>query len=228
LTHFFHAHNALIGELLAHDGEAFRLYRSTTESGHIFYRNLRCGDIPNLPVVLVLNKPYARIEKEVAKDRDRKAFGEPLREAFYGVWAKGFFGGRWNAAQHVIKAAEPLWQRGTGHPLLAAIARATYYGWDQQKAKELFGDGYFAESHSHLPAETLQFSELEAGWCRKGRVKLPSYFESFGVVSAWRRVQDITAAAREEARKQGARRPTSAENEAIGLLRSILYELTPR
>ena len=74
LTHFFHEHNPLIGEALTGDGHDFQLFRSTTDGGHIFYRNLKRGDIPDLPIVLVLNKQYARIEKEVAKDRDRKAF----------------------------------------------------------------------------------------------------------------------------------------------------------
>ncbi len=227
LTHFFHPRNPLIGELLASDGEDFRLYRSTTDGGHIFYRNLRRGDIPELPVVLVLNKSYARIEKEVDKDRDRKAFGEPLREVFYGVWANGFFRRNWQALHQVIEAAGPLWQHGSGHPLLAVIARAMHYGWNPDHSAKHFGDRYYAESRSHIPGEAIRFAEFEEQWRHEGRIKLPSYFESFGMISARRRVQELAQAAKEEARKQGARRPSRAENEAIALLRSVLQELTP-
>jgi hypothetical protein len=227
LTHFFHANNALLGERLATQGDAFQLFRSTTDGGHIFYRNLRRGDIPNLPVVLVLNKPCARIEKEVAKDRDRKAFGEPLREIFYSVWASGFFRGRWDALHHVIEAAKPLWEQGSGHPLLAAISRSMYHSWNSVNSVAHFQDRFYAESHSHIPGDTIRFSEIEAEWRRESRIKLPSYFESFGVISACKHLQDLAHAAKAEARRQGARRPTRAENEGITLLRRILSELAP-
>ena len=227
LSHFFYEQNPLIGEFLMGDGDAFRLFRSTTDGGHIFYRNLRRGDIPDLPVVLVLNKQYANIEKEVAKDRDRKAFGEAMREIFYGVWAKGFFRNR--AAQvHIVTAAKRLWQQGRGHPLLGAIGRATYSCWPSDDADRFFGNGFYAESPTHEAKEMIRFDEIEALWIREGRIKLPSYFATFGVISARKRVQDITEAAKAEARKKGARRPTRAEGAAIAVLRGVLQELAPK
>lgn len=227
LTHFFYEQNPLLGEQLAGDGRDFRLFRSTTDGGHIFYRNLRRGDIPDLPVVLVLNKQYARIEKEVAKDRDRNAFGEAVREIFYGVWAKGFF--RYSSAQeHIITAAKPLWQTGRGHPLLAAIGRGTNHRWPRESSARTFGKGFYAESSTSDARDMMRFSEIESLWVRDGRIKLPSYFASFGVTSALQHLQDMSNAAKSEARKKGAHRPTRAEAAAIAVLRNVLLELAPR
>lgn len=227
LSHFFHEGNPLIGEKLLDRGPDFRLYRSTTGSGHIFYRNLRRGDIPDLPVVLVLNKPYARIEKEVAKDRDRKAFGDEVREIFYSVWAKSFF--TWQSSQrHVVAAAKPIWEQGRGHPLLAAIARPQYGHWPSSDAERVFGKQFYAESSSSDARELIQFNEIEELWNREGRRKLPAYFSAFGVISARRHIEEIHETAKAEARKKGAHRPTPAESAAIAVLRDVLRDFAPK
>ena len=228
LTHFYYDGNPVIGAKLLGHGQDFRVFRSTTAGGHIFYRNLRRGDIPDLPVVLVLNKQYQRIEKEVAKDRDRKAFGEPLRETFYNIWAQHFFRG-WAAQEPIVASAKRLWQQGRGHPLLAAIGRVSAHGqWPAVRSAAMFGNGFYAESHTSDASQLLRFSDQEAAWQREGRIKLPSYFETFGVVSARRREKELHEAARLEARKKGAHVPTRAEAAAIGVLRHVLSELAPK
>ena len=42
----------------------------------------------NLPVVLVINKGFERIEKKIRSDRDRNAFGGALMELFYQIFAR--------------------------------------------------------------------------------------------------------------------------------------------
>ena len=79
LSHFFYERNPLLGEKLwASWHEHFAIYRATTPDGHVFYRRLRRGRIPDLPVVLVIDKQFERIEKKTNRDRDRNAFGEEL------------------------------------------------------------------------------------------------------------------------------------------------------
>ena len=82
LTHFFYEANPLLGELLwSSPRKDFAIYASTWATrGCVFYRNLRRGFIPNLPVVLVVNKEYQQIEKQIANDRDRNSFGDKLIE----------------------------------------------------------------------------------------------------------------------------------------------------
>ena len=65
-------------EFIARDwNEQFAIYRATTPDGHVFHRRLRRGRIPDLPVVLVIEKQFERIEKKTRRDRDRNAFGDP-------------------------------------------------------------------------------------------------------------------------------------------------------
>ncbi|MCZ7636807.1 MAG: hypothetical protein M5U12_12660 [Verrucomicrobia bacterium] len=71
LSHFFHDRNPLLGpKLWASWNEQFAIYRATTPDGHVFYRRLRRGRIPDLPVVLVIEKQFERIEKKTRRDRD--------------------------------------------------------------------------------------------------------------------------------------------------------------
>lgn len=145
LDHFFFVGNRLIGNEIASHGRDFVVYQSTTPDGHIFYRNLKRGGIPSLPLVLVLNKEYAAIEKKIASDRDRNAFGEELRKLFYSVWARSFFKG-WKSRERIaVEAARNCWERGAGHPLLAEIASygRPMSGWDTEAVRDVFGGQVF-------------------------------------------------------------------------------------
>ncbi len=89
LNHFFHEHNPLLGAKLwsSWDG-SFAAYASKTANGHVFYQRLKRGEIPDIPVVLVINKSFERIEKKIRSDRDRNAFGGALMDVFYQIFAR--------------------------------------------------------------------------------------------------------------------------------------------
>lgn len=226
LTHFFFDQNPLLGSRIAQDGDDYQVYRSTNATGHIFYRNLKRGEIPDIPIVLVLNKPYDRIEKQIAKDRDRKAFGDPVRETFYALWAQHFFF-RQSRQEPIVAAAKPVWEQGRGHPLLAAIARVSKAPWSEDGADDLFEKAYYAESQTTNLLLLARFQDIEAHWVRENRRRLPGYFNKFGVMSAERHIEKLNEIAKAEARKKGARRPSRAEAEAITVLRDVLQELAP-
>ncbi len=227
MNHFFHPGNPLIGPEVARDGQDFFVYRSTTADGHIFYRNLKRGEIPNLPLVLVLNKEYTSIEKKIASDRDRKAFGEDVRKNFYSVWAKSFFKGQ-NYQAIVVAAARACWENGEGHPLLAEVARSSYYsGWDQKTAHLVFADQFFARSNAEDATQQLQFESVENAWRKQGRRELPNYFSKFGVPTAELHLKEIEDKARKEARTQAHRATTSAEARAIAVLTKVLRGFAP-
>jgi len=89
LDHFLHDANSLVGPRLWATGDGlFAVHRSNQVDGHVFYRNLRRGQVPGIPVVLVINKEYAAIEKKVQHDRDRNAFGEGVMQTFYTIFAR--------------------------------------------------------------------------------------------------------------------------------------------
>jgi hypothetical protein len=230
LTNFFYEGNPLIGrEELADYGRSFVVYRSRTSDGHIFYRNLKRGEIPGIPLVLVLNKKYDRIEKKIQSDRDRKAFGEEMRNVFYSLWAQYFFTGDPARQRVVVEAARPCWERGDGHPLLAEIARRKRWAamsfapcW-----QKVFGDRYFSRSTAKNPAESLRYQTVERQWEKEGRRALPGYFTAFGVPSAASYLAEQEERAQQEAAQNGQHAPSPAEQSGIALLGEVVRGLAP-
>ncbi|HZZ26683.1 MAG TPA: hypothetical protein VFE46_01645 [Pirellulales bacterium] len=229
LQHFLHDQNPLLGALRwEHHSGNFSLYDSTDKDGHIFYRRLKRGQIEGVPVILVINREYAEIERKTRQDRDRKAFGEELMQKFYDVFSKhGSSSAR--IAQHVIvEAARPFWEKG--HPLLRAVASGAHYyaAWPAELVAEVFGNRYYARSQrSHDQAQQLQFETIERSWQSQGWLGLPSYFRQFGVPSADEEVKKAKDEADREARQQGSRGPTVAEQECLRLLNQVLHDLNP-
>ena len=97
--------------------------------------------------------------------------------------------------KYILLSAKYLWSKGSGHPLLAAIASFSCgILKDDQSIKELFGKEYFAESRWHYSRDITYsdwFSTTTQNWVRNKTAKekkkkkiLPAYFTSFGVLSA--------------------------------------------
>jgi hypothetical protein len=231
LNHFFYPQNALMGERLwaSADGE-FLIYRSWRAGGHVFYRNLLRGDIPHIPLILVIHKEFKLIEDKVRNDRDRNAFGDKLMDTFYKIFARSGTKGAREAVRILVQAGQPCWEQG--HPLLSAVAES--YGTqvstllDSATALALFGDHYFARSHVHHdPARQLRCSQMEADWEREGRIGLPGYFAKFGAISADRRCSELDAKALKESHQSNSRPPTVAEAASLRLIHDVLSQLAP-
>ena len=222
LTHFFYEENPLLGELLwASLGREFSMYASAwVTQGCVFYRNLRRGVIPHLPVVLVVNREYKQIEKQISNDRDRNFFGEKLMASFYNVFAKSPLRYDTQGLQVLLDRARPCWNQG--HPLIAEIARASC-SWDQAAQDGLFQGKYFARSFARDAARQMEYQHVERQWQQKGLLPLPAYFASFGLSTAEEHLRDLERKGREQAR----RRPSPAEANSIEMLRQTLRELRP-
>ena len=230
LDHFFHNQNSLIGDKLwsSPDGY-FAIFRSTkNEVGHIFYRKLKRGEIQDIPVVLVINKEYANIEKKIKHDRDRKAFGEALMKTFYGVFARYGVKGCATAQRQIVEAASHIWSRG--HALISAIADSQPWRgtcWRKEDTKAVFGNQYFAQISSRPFVNTLQYENVERKWQNEGLQALPGYFRYFGVIDAECYSKELEEKALEEARNNHSRRPTSAELSCINVLQELAHDLAP-
>ena len=222
LTHFFYEENPLLGELLwTSPGREFSMYASAwVTQGCVFYRNLRRGVIPHLPVVLVVNREYKQIEKQISNDRDRNFFGEKLMASFYNVFAKSPLRYDTQGLQVLLDRARPCWNQG--HPLIAEIARASC-SWDQAAQDGLFQGKYFARSFARDAARQMDYQHVERQWQQKGLLPLPAYFASFGLSTAEEHLRDLERKGREQAR----RRPSPAEANSIEMLRQTLRELRP-
>jgi len=228
LSHFFYPGNPLLGKRLwSTRNSEFAIYESREKDGHIFYRKLRRGNIPDIPVVLVINKEYRTIENKIGKDRDRNAFGGNLRQTFYRRFVDSAISryGRVEAQRIILEAARHHWPRG--HQLLHALA-ASRPAWTESMGRPLFGDRYYAASISTVRSEQLEFDSIEEEWKKEGRQKLPGYFEHFGAPSARRHLQTLRERAKQEILKKGSRKPTEAEEFCLSLLAEVLEKLAPQ
>lgn len=226
MSHFLHPQNPLIGSRLWEplDG-AFGLFASATKDcGWVFYRGLRRAKVPDLPLVLVINKRYEQIEKLVRQDRDRKAFGEELLSKAYKRFAAAIYGNV-VVERHVVEAARALWTRG--HPLLAAVAaehdRGRWGEWPSKVVEQVFGQRHFARAKNYPPEVHLALMHIERKWRDEGREPLPAYFSRFGVVNAQGHLEALEKASVDA----GRRTPTSAERAAIEVMSDLLKDFAP-
>lgn len=227
LSHFFFEANPLLGARLwaSYDGH-FSIYRATTANGHVFYRRLKRGVISDVPVALVIDKQFERIEKKTRQDRDRNAFGEELMKLFYEVFARSGLRHSVDGQRLIVEAARPCWPRG--HPLLSHIAEAQRFDrWPAKMSKEVFGAEFFARAHAADAAQALQYEAMEKDWQKQGRKPLPAYFKAFGVLNAIDHAAEIKRLALEEQKKRHQRPPTYAERDCLDLLHEIIRSLAP-
>ena len=232
MAHFFYEGNPLVGaRIWVSPKEQFALYASTTAHGHIFYQRRKRGEIPRIPVILVINREYAAIEMLTRQERDRQAFGEKLMGTFYKVFVQSGVQNNHEVQRALVEAARPCW--GQEHPLLYTLAKTVsgYHacgrGWPKTTTAEVFGDGYFARVTSHHPARRLEYERLENAWKSDGKVGLPAYFRYFGVLNAETYCWELEQKAHEEAKKKAHRTPSPAEKVSITLLAGCLRGLAP-
>ncbi len=228
LTHFFHERNPLLGSKLwsTWDG-SFSIYASTTATGHIFYHRLKRGEIPDIPVVLVITKTFERIEKKIRSDRDRNAFGGALMEIFYQIFARSGVRGYHDGQQAIVNAARNIWVRG--HPLLSEIAECGRFQtpWQPGALAKVFGDGYYAACPGRNAAESLEYEHLESKWREQGRQTLPRYFGRFGVLNASAHCAELRRKALEEEKTRHHRALLKSEQWSLAILVEAVRDLAP-
>jgi hypothetical protein len=152
----------------------YALYQSTTSDGYIFYRRLKRATIAGIPVVLIIHKPNARIDKKVQQDRDRNAFED--------VFAKQAASSE-IVVQTILGASTHVWERG--HTLLSKLAHHWHRDTGNPRTKALFANQYYAASSRALTSiAQLEYEGIEAKGKTEGRRQLPAYFTAFSVPSA--------------------------------------------
>lgn len=223
-TDFFSVNHPVLGDTIA--GDADKVLIATTKNskpGCIFYRNLRRAEL-SLPLVIVINKSYAALERLTARDRDRTAFGEQILTAFYRIVASCGVLDNHLTLKVVLRAIEGAWE--SGHPLLSAVLHRRM----SFKLPELFGNAYFAASSSYYLSDDhlIQVRDIEANWEAAGRRRLPHYFAAVGARTALEEIENHLRRVREEAEREleaQRRGPTNAEQASIDLLERVFHEL---
>jgi hypothetical protein len=225
MDHFFYENNRLIGPRLWNSWgkqSEYVLYQSRTNDGHVFYRNLKRATIDGLPVVLVIHKPNARIDKKVAQDRDRNAFEDAVLDMCYDVFARQ--AASFDAvASAILGESKHYWEKG--HALLSAIAHHRTRVTSPEKMKALFRD-YYASSPKAELGKQLRFEEIESRWKREGKRLLPGYFTAFGATSAATQISEQESRAFAEQRRM-QRGLTQGERNGKVILLEVLSVLAP-
>jgi hypothetical protein len=224
MAHFFFEQNPLLGPQRWQSwDQQYALHESKTSDGYIFYRRLKRATIAGIPVVLIIHKASARIDKKVHQDRDRNAFEDAVLELCYDVFTKQAASSE-IVVQTILGASTHLWERG--HTLLSKLAHHWRRDTGNPKTKALFGNRYYASSHAVTGVAQLEYEGIEAGWKIEGRRQLPAYFTAFGVPSAQSHIkQRMDQATREQQRKE--RSPTRAEQRSMDVLNRALGDLAP-
>ena len=157
MAHFFSEQNPLLGPQCWESWDKqYALHQSKTSDGFIFYRRLKRATIAGIPVVLIIHKPNARIDKKVQQDRDRNAFEDVVLDLCYEVFTKQAASSE-TVVQAVLSASTHLWERG--HPLLSKLAHHWHRDTGNPKTKALFANRYFAASHAVTAIAQLNTKE---------------------------------------------------------------------
>ena len=239
MKNFFYKENKMIGAVL-HDYNGITIYKSTEPNGVGFYKNLRRIDIVGIPVIIHINKSYAALDKKVKMDRDRKAFDSKLQATFFSILARSGFYYRdmvGNAAiKYVLQKSKHIWTKG--HLLLSQLASHSYGMLkDDKTLKELFKDGYYAESRwtwsrdisysDWFSTKTQNFIRSKTDKEKKNKKILPAYFTSFGVESALEKFIKNKKNAEKRIKNKKTKDLTPKEQKCINFLFDAAKSISP-
>lgn len=180
--YFDERHPAVAGPCI-YENDVVALYATKRNEGLGFY----CGHLRmrlnDLPIIINYKSPEAKVDALVSSDRDRRMFEGKAADRYFMAISKGLsIGGR----KALLAATKKTWRHGKGHPMLEAIAAATRGSAQQEAMRESIGqdiDAFFVRGWqaSYGPSDPLTQQENE--WSAAGQIRLPNYFETFGVKS---------------------------------------------
>ena len=99
-------------------GGLFEIHRSSSESGLAVYCGKVIAPIPDIPLVLTMNRTYAPMERALTEQNARR-INRPL-DIFGRLFASRGMKGDLEAEQLIVEASQPLWTEG--HPLIRVVA----------------------------------------------------------------------------------------------------------
>lgn len=213
-------------------GGSIAAYHSNGDDGWIFYRGLRRGELKHFPIILTLSDKTPKVERIVATDRDRKAFGPEVIEAFVSdFFGKSIYPGELPAQLYValLEAGKAHWR--TGHPIFRVLSEKRQLTPPARaEVKPVFGEGYFAKDRQNYSnwEDRAAASEIARKWESAGRIKLPNYFTAFGLDSPSDTLRTQKQKLLAELKQSQSRTPTDAESCALQTLDGVLAAFAPQ
>lgn len=198
-------------------GGLFKIHRSSSESGLAVYCGNVIASLPDVPLVLTINRGYADIERAMAK----QSHGHwTLLDIFCHTFAARGIKEDREAERLIVRASQAVWTKR--HPLIEAVAYKCHVfsdsSWPPEIATEVFGDRYYAASRSYGLCHEVLIARQEREWEEEGRLRLPEYFNRFGVISAERQLRLQYQQAKDESFAPRGHRPTEGQLELLRVL----------
>lgn len=228
LKHFYYEQNPLFGNILLNDYSGDISIRESKEKfGYIFYKKLLRAKI-ELPIIIICNREYKIIDKQIKHDRDRKAFNEKVTESLLKLIFKQF---SFIALKPMVLHLKNWWEKGDKY--LAVIAGTQVPSWRNYHYVDYFPENYYArETTGIYPPDGIDELELELKtrdivekFKKKNYICCPRYMSYFGMKTPDRVAVDELFSIGENEEKE-SRSPTLLEHEAIILLSSFCKEIS--
>jgi len=229
MKYFYYDGNQLFGDILLDNySNDISVLKSTEKYGYIFYKRLLRAKI-DLPIIIVCNKEYKIVDKQIKHDRDRKAFNEKVIESLLKYVFKQFYR---NAFKKMIVFLKNWWEKGDKY--LAVIAETQGSRWYHQNSKaDYFPEEYYAkESFGLVPPNgidklllEIKTKEIAEKYKKEKYICCPRYMSYFGMKTPdGEAIGELTIQEEEEGKKR--RSPTILELESISVLIAFCKEIS--
>lgn len=217
LNYFYHESNLLFGKVLDRSWENdIVVYASNDSQGYVFYKNLLRAKL-DVPIVIVCNRSYKRVDSMIMHDRDRKAFNDEVLE----ILLKYLF--RPIRAENIINFMQPYWSKG--HKILAILSSASRYNF-----KMKFPEKYYARDRKISNASLDFIREIDEQVKKfqdQGYICCPHYMHRLGMKTAEEVVVAKLEADKIKYANAYSRAPTPIEHESIQILFNCINEIMP-
>jgi hypothetical protein len=144
LKHFYYEQNPLFGDCIINDRyDDIQIYKSTEKNcGYLFYGKLIRSKM-NLPIVVVCNKSYKRIDDKTKFDRDRKAFTQDVKEMLLKYIFQTM---KYIKIDDLLLHVKDFWIKGDNELAIIAETRRRSYGIHGDiLLNDLFPENYYAK-----------------------------------------------------------------------------------
>jgi hypothetical protein len=230
LKHFYYEQNPLFGNCIIDDRyDNIQIYASTEKNcGYLFYGKLIRSKL-NLPIVVVCNKKYKRIDDKTKFDRDRKAFTQDVKESLLKYIFQTM---KDIMIDDLLLHVKDFWIKGDNE--LAILAETRRIRWNEDiSINKIFLKNYYAkESYLHIndPSNHLMnplIQEITDEYRKANYHCCPRYMSNFGM-----KTPDFIARQRVKERNKNitnlySRDLTLLEKHGIDILSDFIKKLSP-
>lgn len=220
LNYFYYETNPLFGSVVQKTYEDdIVVYKSSTSEGYVFYKKLMRAKL-DVPVVVVCNRTYKNIDKEIAHDRDRKAFKKDVLDSLLKYIFKNFDN---RYCVELLGELKRQWEKG--HWLLKIIADTR--SWNDRFCIT-FDENYYAQTKEEKEDMELrlEMNTVLQEFISNHYINCPAYMSKFGMKTTKSVAKERIKKRKEILNKTFTRGLTVYEKLGISILADFIKQLS--